>query len=352
MGRKVGGWLRRGAIGTIRLPDRAIRSGIRQTGIPGGIQQAWRDRRSWWLGGSESKEAREKRDAMNAGLLGGGLAGREAARQGVIRKRVQEAVERNKKLGRTDQEIQSDLNAPGDSDASIIKRRSAALTMADRESFSSAGEFAKAIEAVGSDMESVSKIIRKAPKEIMKNGKDFADALEAVGKSGKLSPSALAQAQNQLIEKASGGALAGESGDIGRILGAFKGENKEDLEKVLKARMKKEGKIKSLIEYNLKQRESELASADDTKKAQIHFEEYEKVLKDYNAENLGSQAKLMDDDNFRKYFKQKVANGDYKARFQSDYLRRAEGDRKTFEEFIRGRRMTEEEEIIAGGGTP
>ncbi len=339
-----------------RAPSRLVGASIRQTGIPGGIQQAWKDRRSWILGGSESREAREKREAMQAGLWGGGLRGREAARQGIVRKRVQEAVERNKKLNRTDLDIHGDLMNNEKGDAGEIRRRAAALTMADRESFSNSEEFARALSVVGDDMESISKIIRKAPKDIMKSGEDFAKALSTVAESG-ISPSALSQAKNQLIEKAGGNALSIKEGEMERIMKSLAhgtNDNGEEFIKTLKSRLKKEGKIKSLIDYEVKKEmdKPENAGADEAKKREITFNAYDSILKDYNAENLGNQAKLMDDDNFRAFFKRKTENGDYKARFLNDYLRRAEGDRRSFEEFVKGKKTTDEEDIIAGGGMP
>lgn len=355
-GSNLGRWgskqMRGGSVWTAKLPMKSVDRlfGNRISGTALGVREAWRNRRGW--GGKDMKERQERASMLTEGFLSDGFAGRNAAREGLIRKRVQEMVERNKKFNRSDKDIREDLNSVGTTEGDEIKRRSAALTMAERESFSGSEEFMKALVAVGDDMENIGKVIRKSPKNVMKSGKDLADALEAVGKSGKLTPSALAQAQNQLIEKASGSALVGGPGDIKRMMKSFEGDNKEELENALKARMKKEGKIKSLIDYNIDEEIGKNPGADDARRSAIIFDEYEKALKNYNAENLGSQAKLMDDDNFRRFFKQKIKQGDYKARFFHDYMRKAEGDRRPFEEFIRGRWMTDEEDIIADGGMP
>lgn len=61
MGRKVGGWLRRGAIGTMMYIPK-------QSGIVGGVKSAWENRRI--LGGSNARIARENREAAWAERLG------------------------------------------------------------------------------------------------------------------------------------------------------------------------------------------------------------------------------------------------------------------------------------------
>lgn len=61
MGRKVGGWLRKGAWGAaMYIP--------KQTGVAGGIKQAWQDRMSGF------KDSREKRERAVAGVFGGDRA--------------------------------------------------------------------------------------------------------------------------------------------------------------------------------------------------------------------------------------------------------------------------------------
>lgn len=61
MGRKVGGWARKGAWGAaMYIP--------KQTGIAGGIKQAWQDRMSGF------KDSREKRERATAGVFGGDRA--------------------------------------------------------------------------------------------------------------------------------------------------------------------------------------------------------------------------------------------------------------------------------------
>lgn len=61
MGRKVGGWVRKGAWGAaMYIP--------KQTGIAGGIKQAWQDRMSGF------KDSREKRERAAAGVFGGDRA--------------------------------------------------------------------------------------------------------------------------------------------------------------------------------------------------------------------------------------------------------------------------------------
>ena len=61
MGRKVGGWVRKGAWGAAMYVPK-------QTGIAGGIKQAWQDRMSGF------KDSREKRERAAAGVFGGDRA--------------------------------------------------------------------------------------------------------------------------------------------------------------------------------------------------------------------------------------------------------------------------------------
>lgn len=58
-------------------------------------------------------------------------------------------------------------------------------------------------------------------------------------------------------------------------------------------------------------------------------------MKGFDASNLGKQGGLMDDANFRKYFREKGTLGDYDADFLAQYLKSAGGgNREAFKKAV------------------
>lgn len=324
---------------------RGINYGYQQTGIPGGVKTWWNERTGWF----SPKASQSFREGMETRVSGTLSRNRPDAMKALEQKRVAKQVEDNKKSDRKYEDLQKDLNG-----SDKVKAQAAALTMADKEMFENTTDFSNALAAVGNDMDNVSKLVKKAPKDLLRNSEDLTKAFEAVNQATSgMRDRVKAQMKNQLIEKAEGSALAGDPNQIRRILSTFGTDSYgEDLRNAFTGKMKKEGKVKSLIDFNIEEELGKNQGADEATKDKIRSKEYEKVLKNYNAENLAKQSKLMDDTNFRRYFKEQLASGHYKAKFLSDYTRRAEGDRKSFEEFMRGQRLTDEEDIIAGGGMP
>lgn len=327
MGRWVGGKLRRGGITMARVTVKGAASGVdkltghRISGNALGLRDAWNNRRGW--GGSASREEQERVAAVRAGRIQGGAEGAKAAERAIERKRIQEQVERNKKLGRTDAAIDGDLNKTGDSEQDRILRQAAALTMAERGTLTSSENFEKALAATGDDMESMAKVIRSASKDVMKNAENLTSALNAVNRAN-INPNAKAHLKSQIIEKADGKALATTGDDYKKMLGSLGGD--PNLEGALKAKMKKEGKIKSVFDYETQGKSKE-----------EKVEAYKKLFESgYSAEDLGKQSGLVDDDEFRKYFQSKMQSGKFDASFMQRYLDAigTTGDRESFKKFV------------------
>lgn len=323
LGRKAGNLARRGVVGTaLYIP--------RQSGVVGGIENAWKNRRSWWLGGRESKEARERREAGLEGLLGSAshpIKGMRKALDENTRKRVHELAEKNKKDNRSYADLQRDLESKDE-----IKKRAAAITMADKEMFESAEDFSKALEAAGGDIDSITKIVRKAPKEMLRSGDDLAKVLEAVNTATSripgVRPVAQAQIKSQLIDKAGSGALPSADAIGGdqyrKILKSLGGDS--TLEKTLESKMKKEGRLRAVLEYRLGE------AGTDTTKRQLA---YETTFGKLDSENLGKQGGLIGDLGFRDYFKGRMKSGEYNDDFLEGYLRyTGGGNRKSFENHV------------------
>lgn len=338
---------------TQKQVNRGVAYTYKQSGIPGGIQ-TWLNERTGRFSRTAATQARENREARRAGKLLGDLPARMEA---LKRKRTFEQVEQNKKNNRPQSDLKNDIRNGLRSNASEqekIQAHAAALTMADKEMFENTEDFTNALHAVGNDMDSINKIIRKAPKDILRNGGDLAQALEAVGKATSgMNDRTKAQMKALVIEKADGNALDGDPRQLKRVMESFGTDTYgEELRNAFEGKMKKEGKIKSLIDFRIDEEIQRNPPANEAERNRIRSEQYEKTLKNYNAENLARQSKLMDDENFRRYFKEKLVSGAYKPRFYLDYIRKAEGNREGFEEAVRGRKLTDEDDILSGGGMP
>ena len=325
LGRKAGNLVRRGAWNvTGGAAIGLTKYGWKQSGVPGGVK-AWWNERTGWFSPKASERWREEAEAKRRALLPGG--DKDAALKALERKRVNERVEENKKANKPYEILQEEMNKGVKSGASAADREkaaAAALTMADKEMFESSEDFKSALESVSGDMDSVTKIIRKAPKEMLRSGDDFVKALESVHEATKdMRPAAQAQIKNQLIDKAGSGALPITATQYEKILNSFKdktGTIDNTLKGALESKMKKEGKIKALVDF-------EGMAPGMTRVAAI-----EKVMGEWNAENLGKQAGFMDDVDFRSFFRAKLRSGDFDTKDLEKYIQTysGTGDRAGF----------------------
>lgn len=143
-----------------RQPWRGAKAGARWTGVPGGVQQAWKNRKG--LFGSDSRLAREAReDSIARTLAGGGSVGRENARDDAKSKRIAAEQERLKRLGNVSTAHTQLANGNAD------QKAAAALYIADKKAFKDATELNSALKAVGGDLSAASKILDGASDSVL-----------------------------------------------------------------------------------------------------------------------------------------------------------------------------------------
>jgi hypothetical protein len=160
-----------------RQPWRGVKGFSRATGATGAAQQAWKNRKG--LFGSDARLAREAReDRWARRLNGGGAVGAENAAIDAANKREAAIQERLNRLGNAS--TASALLANGDAD----EKKAAALYLAEKDAFRDAGEFNKALDAVGKDFSAAKTIIGKAPKDLLTNATQFTAALASLNANG------------------------------------------------------------------------------------------------------------------------------------------------------------------------
>lgn len=180
------------------------------TGIPGGISQAWKDRKAWWTGAAFStKNATRRQEAMEAQIaagLSGGRSGWNNAAKRFEDKKLTEKVEELKKSGISNSLLEQTI---GDGNKSNIDTKAAALLLAEREAFTNAGKFASALAAMGEDAESAAKLVKKVPAHAMK----------------------------------------ASAAEYGKIINSDAFKKDPSLQRQLESRMKKEGQMQTIINY-------------------------------------------------------------------------------------------------------
>lgn len=315
-GRKMGGWMRRGTIGAA--------GGLagytwKQSGIPGGAKNWWNNR-TGWFSPKASERFRESAEAGVGGVLSRDMKG---AMNAVERKRVNEQIETYKKANKPYKELMAAVNKgslPGAKSSDVINAKAAALTLSEKEMFENTDDFSTALKLVGNDMDSVSKMVRKAPKEILQSSNDFVKALAAVdGATSGMGDQMKAQVKKQMIEKADGGTLATINGSqYGSILSSLGTD--AGLIGSFDAKIKKEGKMKVRIDYETGKRRNSAGVL------MTRGEVINELLGKENAGNLGKQSGLMDDADFQKFFKDKLSRNDFDARDLQKYLENYSGD--------------------------
>jgi hypothetical protein len=185
-GMELGRWAR-------RQPWRGTKAVANWTGVPGGVKQAWKDRRMFF--GSDSRRARESREAHLAGLIGGGTAGFKNATTEAFNKRVAAEQEALKKFGNVSKAQELLRNG------STEQKKAAALYLSEKEALTSSGDFQKALSAVGKDFSVARNIISKAPKSVLANATDLGKSLEILNVNGhqKLFGEVIAKAEKKAL---------------------------------------------------------------------------------------------------------------------------------------------------------
>jgi hypothetical protein len=227
-----------------------------QTGIPGGVKKAWDDGKVFGkkipFHPKSAARARDERETAIAGLVAGGAAGRRSAFEKLENKKVSEKMDEYKKLNTSRSQLLQDL---GDGSRSDATTKAAALMLAEKEAFANADEFVKALRAMGSDSENAAKLVKKVPSQAMK------------------------AAPEQYAAMINSPAFAADP----------------NLRKQLDGRLKKEGYLKTLVDYKLDKTHGEGKAPDRV---------YEEVFDDIGAEDLAKQDKdLLKEASFVSYLK-------------------------------------------------
>lgn len=359
-GSQLGRWgarqARGGSVWTAKLLPKGVDrlSGNRISGSMLGIREAWRNRRGW--GGKDMKERQELASARMEGRFTRGGSAANAERD-YINKKAREIAEENKKNGRLENDVRADLQMRGDDWRSRARRKAAAMTLSERELLTGTPEtttlpdgrrvsdFEAALVAAGDDLDLVASITKKAPKEMINNAENLSRAFESVNRTIESAINRMPNANQQdiearnrerirlrdrtmgaLIEKSSGGALAGDSDQMRRIVASFGGD--ADLERVLTGKMKKEGKIKNLIDYRINEFER-----NNPGQGVPVGDIYEEVIGKYSGEELGKQSGLMGDVSFQAFFRDKMNRGAFSVNDYNRFLRFAEGTTDEQENF-------------------
>lgn len=198
------------------------------TGVPGGISQAWKNRQGMF--GASSKLAREAREDKLARRIGaGGITGTlgalildpdalsdhpvsiaaRNAKKDAADKRVAAAQERLKRLGNATT-ADALLNS-GNAD----EKKAAALYLADKKAFKDADAFNKALDAVGDDLASATKILDGAPDVVLQEAGALVDVM------AKLKTDKLKGLQGKAIDKFAGKGLGGTEANYAKIAKEF-----------------------------------------------------------------------------------------------------------------------------------
>lgn len=121
LGRKVGGWVRRGSVGAVKLPLKGADnlSGNRISGTALGIREAWRNRQSAWWGGSDiDKRRKTVQEGVSSALR----------RKGTNTQEVQKKVSEHEKEHTTESVLRDLIKNNNDVAAAMVLAKQGRLT--------------------------------------------------------------------------------------------------------------------------------------------------------------------------------------------------------------------------------
>ncbi|MDD5083872.1 MAG: hypothetical protein PHT88_02945 [Candidatus Moranbacteria bacterium] len=205
-----------------RQPWRGAKGAANWTGVPGGVKQAWKDRRMMF--GSDARRAQERREGNVAALLAGGTVAHANALDAAFAKRVAAEQESLKKLGNVTQ-AQAMLR---DKKFSPEKKKAAALYLSEKEALTGAGDFQMALQAVGKDLSAAKGIIAKAPKSVLQSAGDFEKSLEILNANGNQ------KLLGDMVAKAEKGALGANGEGYDKVLAQLQIKQKDANGNVMK----------------------------------------------------------------------------------------------------------------------
>lgn len=208
--KQAGKWAMAGTAGAALLLPKYIANKKGLDGIPGGVKNAWENRKGF--GGKDYKTQKEKNTAIWEARAANPVPflhtksrkqAENAARRTFDAKKVAEKMENHKKLNVSDSDLRLDLDK---AQKDPLTAKAAALTLAEREAFRNSDEFLKAMVAVGNDVDSAAKLIKKMPKEAMKiSPESYKDIINTAA----MTPELREQFDNRLKKESKHSVIAG-----------------------------------------------------------------------------------------------------------------------------------------------
>ncbi len=281
-GKKVRGWGQKAAMGTMVAPFYNART----RGLATGLKERAEKTRGvklltpkYW--GDKSKDT----EAAYKGLGKGGREGMANAKLGLQNKKIYEAAEENKKNNVSNSGLLNDLKSGSD-----VAKAAAAITLADRKAISSPEQLQQAVTALKDNTREISKVMESAR----------GDALEF---NNPQEISALLNSPAFAKKGSDGKPVQGADG-------RYELDEKSDMYKDFKSKMKKEGQIKMFADYRIAteiEKESVNGPADQRK---IRNDVYNDTIGKLSVDDLAKQgsvhSSLADDAGLREYMKEYV----------------------------------------------
>lgn len=215
--------------------------------------------------------AQEERNAKSAGFFTGGRKGYADAQKELARKRTYEKADELKKGNVSNSELLSQIGAENrKADGSFkdpIAAGGAAMVLADRKALTGAKDFVNALQALGDNTKEISTLIEKAGGDALKlDAKQYETAMSSFD------------------------------------TGAFKATGEDVvLKKSLEGKLRKEGKAKVIVDYQVSKRAPETSEADAYQSA------YAGALDKMGASDIVKQGDIFDDKHFMTYAQNRAA---------------------------------------------
>lgn len=254
----------------------------------------------WWKAPSKI-EAGVKGGIVGLGskTKGGLVGGAKSELEKLRYKEIQDAVEEHKKNKTSHSQLVLDLD-----NKDKVKARAAAMALAENDDIRNKTELTKGLAALSGDANLTSKFIQKGHSAIQDVG-SLTSALQALGDDSK--------SMSTLIEKVGPGAMDMNQADYANILSTT-GVN----EKQLNSRLKKEGQIQTLVEY------------EHAVKGASYDNAYEKHVADMTPKDLANQKESMHNNaNFINYvISNSGANQTFSAEHRKNVFAEMSGKKK------------------------
>ncbi len=173
--RRVGGWAKRGTLGTVKFVGKTVAPTTAAKGLGTGLKEGWKGGKlfgapvmpkSWSAKARKGKA--EEREAYFKGFGAGGSKGANAEAQKLQSKRQYEAADEMKKNNVSNSELEQTLrkgnidpNTGKFAPADKVKAAAAAMVLTDRKAIQSTEDFTKALAALGDNTKEIGELIEK-----------------------------------------------------------------------------------------------------------------------------------------------------------------------------------------------